>query len=90
MKEMRQALVKLSDIRKEVDARLKAIGTAGGHRGPPAYPWDTRVVYARSFALPPSLHSSLTLCKTFRHPHRRRPVSNRRLAQLTQGELGQL
>jgi len=90
MKEMRQALVKLSDIRKEVDARLKAIGTAGGHRGLPAYPRDTRVGYVRSFALPPSLHSSLTLCKPSRYPHRRRPVPDRRLAQLTQGERGHL
>jgi len=55
MKEMRQTLAKLSDI-KEVDAGIQAIGTAGSDRGIPAYARDTRVRPAGSFPLVSVVH----------------------------------
>jgi len=77
MKEMRQTLAKLSDIRKEVDAGLKDISTAGGHHGQPDYSRDTRVRQARSYALPPYVDQHLTLGLLGRYTHRPRPVPDR-------------
>ena len=77
MNEMRQTLAKLSDIRKEVDAGSKAIGTAGGHHGPPASTRDMRATQARSYALLSLVGQLLTLSLLGRYTHRPRPVPDR-------------